>query len=155
MKRLVLVSLLLVSLSVGIVPVAALAQFPGNEFFDMSPVSGDVIYLFFRDGNIYFRSVHCVNYENQYQWPPNSSPQTLGNFWGSLSPRTDLLRYTVGPCADGTLHYILLSNGDMYENYSATGYAPFSGDPFYMGNFWGGAVSAQGSTWGKVKELLK
>ena len=53
------------------------------------------------------------------------------------------------------MHYILLSNGDMYANYSPSGAIPFSGDPFYMGNFWGGTVSTEESAWGGIKELFK
>jgi hypothetical protein len=154
MKRLVLVPLLLVVLSAGIFSGNALSQLPINEFFDIA-MNRDIIYMYFRDGNIYFRGIGYLNYSEQYQYPAGSSPQSLGNCWGSLTPRTDLLRYAVESGASGNLHYILLSNGDMYENYSENGTIHFSGNPFYMGNFWGGAVSTQESTWGKVKELLK
>lgn len=151
MKRIIWVSLLLAALSMGIFSGDAFSQFPINDFFGIA-MKGNIIYMYFRDGNIYFRGAGYLDYSEHYQYPAGSSPQSLGNFWGSLTPRTDLLRYIVG---DDNLHYILLSNGDMYENYSESGTIPFSGDPFYMGNFWGGVVSTQESTWGKVKELLK
>jgi hypothetical protein len=154
MKRLVCVSLLLAALASGILPGNAHSQFPINEFFDTA-VNRDLIYMYFRDGNIYFRGISYHNYSEHYQYPAGSNPQSLGNFWGSLTPRTDLLRYIVESGGSGNMHYILLSNGDMYANYSEGGANPFSGDPFYMGNFWGGTVSTDESAWGGIKELFK
>jgi hypothetical protein len=52
-------------------------------------------------------------------------------------------------------YYAVLPNGDIYVNVGANGNPAVAEGASYCGNFWGGQVSADKSTWSGVKGQYK
>lgn len=143
----IIIAILLPSLLLPAVIIGATTLF---DYSVTETSSGIKHYLFFNNGDVYFRG----SADGDYQWPAGTTPQELGNFWGSIAPRSDLLAYRVSSYGNGDVHhFVLCSNGDVYRNISGNmGVQPFQGDAFYMGNIWGNLpVAVDKSTWSGVK----
>ena len=56
-----------------------------------------------------------------------------------------------GPSQDDYVHFVMLSNGDVYGRFSSA-LTPFNHDLVFLGNYWGGPpVQTNQSTWGAIK----
>jgi hypothetical protein len=145
----IIIAMLLLSL---LLPVSIIGATTLFDYSVIETASGIKHYLFFNNGDVYFRG----SIDGDYQWPAGTTPQALGNFWGSIAPRSDLLAYRVSIWGD-VHHFILCINGDVYRNISGSaGAQPFQGDAFYLGNIWGNLpVAVDKSTWGGVKAQFK
>ena len=154
MKRFKSISGAILFLSVLLLalPQKAFPQVPSGEFFDYIVVQsgyGLGHYMIFKNGDVFNRH----DPPDYVQWEPGSL-HPMGNFWGSLPPHTDMIRYRITISADQMMHFVLLSNGDAYMRivYGENG---FSGNPFYLGNYWGNPVSTDKSTWSGIKGKVK
>lgn len=149
MNRFISISgaILCLSVLLSTIPTKAIAQPPSGEFFDYivtaSP-SGVLHFMVLKNGDVYLRGSAAPG----TPWIP-SALMFLGNFWGSLPQRNDMIEYRI---VGGVQHFVLLSNGDVYMRESQY---YFSGDPFYIGNYWGNLISTDKSTWGTIKSLIK
>jgi hypothetical protein len=62
--------------------------------------------------------------------------------------------YSMSVDGDLRIHYVMLSNGDVYGNYNhGASHSMFPGPAQYRGNFWTGTapVPTSPTTWGGVK----
>ncbi len=59
--------------------------------------------------------------------------------------------FFVNNTPNSSYYCAILPNGDIYVNVGAYGNPAVSDGAMYCGNFWGGQVSTDKSTWGKVK----
>jgi hypothetical protein len=141
---------------ISAIPFNSFAQSPSGEFFDyitITTASGVRHFIVFKNGDVYLRE----NSSSDNSWAQNPSVQFLGNFWGSLPVRTDMIGYQIVDNSDSYYfqHYLLLSDGDVYMIRTTMAQpSHFGSHPYYMGNFWDGAVATDKPTWSGIKELF-
>lgn len=153
MKRFLMFSVSILCLAVAMLLIAMniMAQHPQILFYRSIPPGEGALYTyhfaFAADGNVYA-------VRNEMLYPATELGFLIGNFWeGIEQPNYEIVNYSV--YARGRiwiLHYIILSNGNIYMRISDHNNQVFHSNPcLYIGNFWEGAVSTEQNSWSGVK----